>query len=99
MPTPAPFDFGDGGANATTSGFGAMQICNYGASQVIMALNHFNGGTVDIGIGNDPTAGQSPNYTHDDNSGNYTGAVAPMNLEIVVGSTVNPIPATSWPWS
>ena len=49
------FDFG---VTPTSTGrYGALQISNYGAGQTLLAFNNWggNGGTVDLGIGNDGT--------------------------------------------
>ena len=64
------FDFGDGGASSST-GHGSMQVHNYGASQTIWAMNHFNSGGTALGIGNNP-GGSDLDYTFTYNAGNYT---------------------------
>ena len=67
------FDFGD---TRTAGTHGSMQVHNYGATQTLFALN--NWGTANnavnaltMGIGTNPTAGQSPDYTQ---SPTFTGA-------------------------
>lgn len=52
------FDWGDGGAG-TGGGYGSMQVHNYGASQVLFALNNWGAGAnttnkLCVGIGNNP---------------------------------------------
>ncbi|MBQ9431534.1 MAG: Ig-like domain-containing protein [Kiritimatiellae bacterium] len=49
------FDWDDAGYGTGCNGYGAMQVHNYGAKQVLWAFNHFNGGNVpSVGIGNNP---------------------------------------------
>ena len=49
------YDFGDGAADGVSSGYGSMQIHNYGAQQTLFAYNSWNGGGVPcLGIGNGP---------------------------------------------
>jgi lysophospholipase L1-like esterase len=57
------FDFGD---QCSFSGsYASMQVHNYGASQVLFAINHWNGNAnLEIGIGNQPVSeGANPDYT------------------------------------
>ncbi len=61
----ATFDFND---TRTAGSHGTMQVHNYGASQTLFALNNWgtSGNTTNaltMGIGNNPTAGQNPDYT------------------------------------
>ena len=69
------FDFGDGGAN-TGVGFGSMQVHNFLSAQTVFAYNSWgDGGTGNIGIGNNPfavSANQGLDWTFRDNAGNYT---------------------------
>jgi len=64
------FDFGDSGG-AGNKGYGCMQVHNYGASQTLFAINHFNdpAARICVGIGNNP-AGQ-PDWTFRDNANQY----------------------------
>jgi len=63
------FDWGDGGAN-TSTGYGSMQIANYGSSQMLFSFNNWNSGTPDLGIGNQPAG--NPDWTFAHNAGDYT---------------------------
>ncbi|HNX36266.1 MAG TPA: Ig-like domain-containing protein [Kiritimatiellia bacterium] len=70
------YDFGDSGGSSSGGGFGCMQVHNFGASQTLFAINHFNGGNVlSLGIGNntnfsnDPTP--YPDWTFANNAGSY----------------------------
>ena len=66
----ATFDFGDGGGSSTGGGHGCMQVHNYGASQTLFAINHFNGlNTIELGIGN-RTSG-NPDWTFANNAASY----------------------------
>ena len=61
----ATFDFND---TRTAGSHGTMQVHNYGASQTLFALNNWGtaGNTTNaltMGIGNNPTVGQNPDYT------------------------------------
>ncbi len=80
------YDFGDGGAN-TGNGYGSMQIHNYGVGQTLFALNQWNGGNVDLGIGNRPT--NDPDWTFASNGSSYSI----RNLQILVYTGV-PEPST-----
>ena len=60
------FDFGD--TRVTTGTHGSMQVHNYGATQTLFALNNWGAAAnaanvLAMGIGNNPTAGQAPDYT------------------------------------
>lgn len=61
----ATWDFGD--TRSATGTHGSMQVHNYGAAQTLFAINGWgaaNGtGALTMGIGNNPTAGESPDYT------------------------------------
>jgi lysophospholipase L1-like esterase len=64
------YDWGDGNANSTSSGHGSMQVHNYGASQTLFAINHFNAnGVLAIGIGND--TGNEKDWTFRYNATSY----------------------------
>ena len=69
---PNTYDFGDGGAS-TATGYGSMQIHNYGAGQTLFAFNRWGGanGNVDIGIGNQIGGSGHPDWTFAVNAGNY----------------------------
>lgn len=82
------FDFGD--TRGTTGTHGSMQVHNYGASQTLFALNNwgFAGNSTNVfamGIGNNPTAGQAPDYTL---SGNGTSWDLRRVLHVYVLPTV-----------
>ncbi len=60
------FDFGD--TRSTAGTHGTMQVHNYGATQTLFALNNWGTAAnttnaLTMGIGNNPTAGQNPDYT------------------------------------
>ena len=61
------YDFGD--TCSYNFNYSCMQVHNYGASQTLFALNHWNGGPLEIGIGNQPTG--NPDWTFANNGGNY----------------------------
>ena len=68
------FDFND--TRSTSGTHGTMQVHNYGSSQTLFALN--NWGTAgnatnefSMGIGNNPTAGQNPDYTLNSNGNSW----------------------------
>jgi len=63
------FDFGDGGAN-TGSGYGSMQIHNYGAGETLFAYNRWGTSNGEIGIGNQPSG--NPDWTFSNNIGSYS---------------------------
>ncbi len=65
------YDWGDSGASSSGGGYGSMQVHNHGASQTLLAINHFNNANLCIGIGNRPTgekdwtfADNGPSYNH-----------------------------------
>ena len=78
------YDFGDGGSG-TGRGYGSMQINNYGvgAEQTIIAFNNWNGGTSDLGIGNQVGGSGNPDWTFAGNAGSYTV----KDMAIVVNTT------------
>jgi len=73
------FDFGDGDGNSTSSGHGCLQVHNYGASQTLLAINHFNSGNaIGLGIGNNPNPHPTypdPDYTATYNAASYESRV------------------------
>ena len=76
------FDFGDGGASGAGSGYGSMQIHNYGAQQTLFAYNDWNnGGAPCLGIGNRGGTVDT-DWTFADNAGDYTV----RTLQILVGN-------------
>ena len=62
------FDFGDAGSDKIP-GYGCMQVHNWKERQTVFAFNHWNGGTVDIGMGNSP--GKTSDWTFVGNGGSY----------------------------
>jgi lysophospholipase L1-like esterase len=69
------FDFGDGGGNGTTIGYGCFQVHNYGASatQTLFAVNSFNTNrTLCVGIGNNSTGTGYPDWTRAFNAGSFS---------------------------
>ena len=78
----ATFDFGD---QCSFSGsYASMQVHNYGASQVLFAINHWNGNaTLEIGIGNQPASeGTNPDYTF--TTTNAASAYSIKSLQVLV---------------
>ena len=67
------FDWGDDEGSNTGTGHGCMQVHNYGESQTLFAINHFNiGNTVALGIGNENAPGSGhTDYTFNYNAGSY----------------------------
>ena len=66
----ANFDFND--TRGTTGTHGSMQIHNYGAAQTLFAINNWGAAAntaniLAMGIGNNPTGGQQPDYTLSNN--------------------------------
>lgn len=62
----ATYDFGD--TRSTSGTHGSMQVHNYGAAQTLWALNNWgaagnSANVLAMGIGNNPTVGQAPDYT------------------------------------
>ena len=66
----ASFDYNDSGISGAT-GYGSMQIHNYGAAQTIMAYNRWGnaGGNSDLGIGN--RASTDTDWTFAQNANTY----------------------------
>ena len=62
------YDWGD---QPTPGGYGSMQVANAAASQMLISFNNWggNGGTVDLGIGNDPNG--NPDWTFAGNASGY----------------------------
>jgi sialate O-acetylesterase len=64
------YDFGDEPAEPP-DGYGSMQVNNYGAKQIIFALNHWReGAKADLGIGNQPSG--NPDWTFAGNAGEFS---------------------------
>jgi len=63
------YDFDD--AFAADGGYGCMQVHSWKAKTTLFAINNFNGGPLDIGIGNN-SKGEHPDYTFMRNGGDYT---------------------------
>jgi len=63
------YDFDD--AFSPDGGYGCMQAHSWKAKTTLFAINNFNGGPLDIGIGNN-TKGEHPDYTFMRNGGDYT---------------------------
>ncbi len=63
------YDFDD--TFAADGSYGCMQVHSWKAKTTLFAVNNFNGGPVDIGIGNN-SGGEHPDYTFMRNGGNYT---------------------------
>ena len=62
------YDFGDEPVG-DGGGYGSFQIHNPAAQQTLLAVNRFNGGPMDVGIGNHD--GQHPDWTFSENAGQY----------------------------
>jgi len=67
------YDFGD--TRSSGGSFGSMQIHNHGASQTLMAINHWgaDGNTLDVGMGNNPSPanGNGVDWTNAANAGQF----------------------------
>ncbi len=63
------YDFDD--TLAPNGGYGCMQVHSWKAKTTLFAINNFNGGPADIGIGNN-TKGEHKDYTFMKNAGDYT---------------------------
>ncbi|MDD2599087.1 MAG: sialate O-acetylesterase [Kiritimatiellae bacterium] len=63
------YDFDD--TFSDDGGYGCLQIHSWKARTTLLAINNFNGGVLDIGIGNN-TKGEHPDYTFMKNGGDYT---------------------------
>ena len=44
-------------------GYGCLQVCDYKGKSVVFALNNFNGGAVDVGIGSNADPSGHPDWT------------------------------------
>jgi lysophospholipase L1-like esterase len=67
------YDFGDGNANGTSTGYGSMQVHNHGstATQTLFAVNNFNNNAaLCVGIGNRPGSNDK-DWTFAGNAGSY----------------------------
>ncbi len=92
------FDFGD--ERGTGGNYACFQIHNYGASQTVMALNKWNGPasggkTIDMGIGNNPVAGEALDYTFDGDAGANSNASQYQNRSLYVMAEVAIAPGMS----
>ena len=92
------FDFGD--TRKTDGNYACFQIHNYGASQTVMALNRWNGGaangkTIDMGIGNNPVAGEAIDYTFDGDAGANSNASQYQSRSLYVMAEVAIAPGMS----
>lgn len=69
------FDFDDSGASSG-SGYGSMQVHNYGASQTVFAINRFgekSNNQLCLGIGNNPDSShEGRDWTHVSNAESFT---------------------------
>lgn len=63
------YDFDD--TFSADGGHGCMQVHSWKAKTTLLAINNFNAGVIDIGIGNN-TKGEHPDYTFMKNGGDYT---------------------------
>lgn len=68
------FDFND--TRTTTGASGSMQVHNYGAAQTLFAINNWgtaanSSNILAMGIGNNPTAGEAPDYTLSNNGASW----------------------------
>lgn len=76
------YDFDDTLSLGFDSGYGSMQIHNYGAGQTIFGFNAWDwsgGGDDDLGIGNSPRT-REPDWTYTANAGTYNI----KNLQVLV---------------
>ena len=92
------FDFGD--ERGTGGNYACFQIHNYGASQTVMALNKWNGPasggkSIDMGIGNNPVAGEALDYTFDGDAGANSNASQYQNRSLYVMAEVAIAPGMS----
>lgn len=63
------YDFDD--TSSDSGAYGCMQVHSWKAKTTLFAINNFNGGTIDIGIGNN-TKGEHKDYTFMNNAAEYT---------------------------
>jgi autotransporter-associated beta strand protein len=87
-------DFGD--TNVLSGLYGSMQIHNPAAAQTILAFNDWGGygSTGDIGIGNNPASGGSPDWTFAGNANGYS--VKTLQVMILPGSIWTNLAGGSW---
>jgi len=85
------YDFGD--TCSYSANYSCMQVHNHGASQVLFAINHWNGGPLQIGIGNNPSG--HPDYTFSDNAGIYTVKTLQVLALRDSGDTTAPTPLSA----
>lgn len=105
------YDFGD--TRSTTGTYGSMQVHHYGATQTLFALNNWGAAAnttnaLCMGIGNNPTAGQAPDYTFANNGASWdlrrvlhvyvlpgaTDTAGPVVLRAVGSTTLNRLVVT-----
>ena len=80
-PSNDAYDFGD--TRSTSGGHGSFQIHNYGAGETLFAINHFNGGEAEMGIGSQSTG--NPDWTFNETSADYEI----KNLVILAGNPLS----------
>jgi len=83
------FDWGD---QPTPGGYGSMQVADAAASQMLISFNNWggNGGTVDLGIGNNPNPSGNPDWTFAGNASGY--AVKTLQVYVVpINDTNRPV--------
>lgn len=70
----ANYDFGDDRGSNRGAGHGSMQVHNFAQSQTVFSLISFgsNGRTPGLGIGNNPLAGNDPDWTFTYNARTYS---------------------------
>ena len=78
-------DWGD--SPVAGNGYGSMQIHNVSAGQVLFAFNHWGGGTIDLGIGNN-VGNANPDWTFMANAASYSV----KRLLVYVLPNANPAP-------
>ncbi len=86
------FDFGD---QCSFSGsYSCMQVHNYGASQVLFAINHWNANaTLEIGIGNQPVSeGANPDYTFTTTNAATTYAIKSLQVLVMCDPSADRTP-------
>ncbi len=88
----AAYDFND---TRTAGSHGSMQIHNYGASQTLFSITNWGAANntanvFGMGIGNNPTAGQAPDYTLAANGGSYD-ITRVLHVFVLPGDTIAPL--------
>ena len=102
------FDFGDAIATpSAVTGHGCLQVHNYGATQTVFAVNHFNkNNLVGLGIGNNPAPNASypdPDWTATYNAASYERRLlhvfvlpgATNTADVTAPTVVSAVPSTS----